>query len=186
MTRFAAHLQRLVRELRLRRVGDTTDRPCFEDFVVARGPGLVRFAHALSGDRHLAEDLVQDVLMKAHRHWRRLDAPEAYLRRALCRELVSWRRRRSSSERPGVLPDGPGGRRADGVVEHDAAWRLLATLPARQRAVLVLRFWEALPDRRIAELLDCSEGTVRSSASRALAVLRSHPDLARLTAEETA
>lgn len=157
--------------------------PPFEDFVVARGPALVRFAHALSGDRQLAEDLVQDVLVKAHRHWRRLDRPEAYLRTALCRELVSWRRRRSHSEQPAVVPDGPGGTDADSLVERDAVWQLLAGLPFRQRAVLVLRYWEALPDREIAELLRCSEGTVRSSASRAFAVLRGHPELARLVPE---
>lgn len=157
--------------------------PVFEDFVVARGPALVRFAHALSGDRQLAEDLVQDVLVKAHRRWGRLDSPEAYLRTALCRELVSWRRRRSHSERPAELPDSPSGAEVDGVVERDAVWRMLAELPVRQRAVLVLRYWEALPDREIAQLLSCSQGTVRSSAARAFAVLRRHPDLAHLVPE---
>lgn len=158
----------------------------FDDFVLGRGPALVRFAHALSGDRQLAEDLVQDVLVKAHRRWERLDSPEAYLRTALCRELVSWRRRRSHAERPAELPDSPGGTAADGVVERDAVWRMLGELPRRQRAVLVLRYWEALPDREIAALLDCSEGTVRSSAARAFAVLRRHPDLAHLVPEGAA
>jgi RNA polymerase sigma-70 factor (sigma-E family) len=152
----------------------------FEDFVVARGPALVRFAHGLSGDRHLAEDLVQEVLARVAERWSRLERPEAYLRAALCRELVSWRRRRSHGERPGEVPDRVGPGSADGVVERDAVWRLLATLQARQRAVLVLRYWEGLPDREIAGLLGCSEGTVRSSAARAFAVLRAQPDLAQL------
>lgn len=158
----------------------------FDDFVLGRGPALVRFAHALSGDRQLAEDLVQDVLVKAHRRWDRLDSPEAYLRTALCRELISWRRRRSHRERPAELPDFSGGAAPDDVVERDAVWRMLGELPRRQRAVLVLRYWEALPDREIAALLACSEGTVRSSAARAFAVLRRHPDLAHLAPEGAA
>ena len=157
--------------------------PDFEDFVVARGPALVRYAHALSGDRHLAEDLVQEVLVKAHRRWARLDDPEAYLRTALSRQLVSWRRRRSTGERPSELPDRVGGTPADAVVDRDALWQVLRQLPVRQRAVLVLRYWEALPDSQIAKLLACSEGTVRSSASRAFAVLRRHPELAHLVPE---
>jgi RNA polymerase sigma-70 factor (sigma-E family) len=156
----------------------------FEQFVVARGPALVRFAHAVAGDRHLAEDLVQEVLVKAHRHWDRLDRPEAYLRAAVCRELVSWRRRRSHAERPGLPPEDPGPAPADAFAEADAVWRVLAVLPVRQRAVLVLRYWQALPDREIAELLSCSEGTVRSNAARAFAALRRRPELAHLNAEE--
>ena len=158
----------------------------FEEFVVARGPALVRFAHALSGDRLLGEDLVQDVFVKAHRRWERIDRPEAYLRSAICRELASRRRRRSHHEQPGDVPDAaaPGG--VDDVVQHDAAWELLRSLPVRQRAVLVLRYWEALPDREIAELLSCSEGTVRSSAARAFSALRRHPGLAHLVPAEAA
>jgi len=158
----------------------------FEDFVVARGPSLVQFAHALSGDRQLGEDLVQDVLIKTHRRWGRLDRPEAYVRAALCRELVSWRRRRSHAERPSELPDTAGPAPADAYLEHDAVWAMLRTLPDRQRAVLVLRYWEGLPDRQIADLLACSESTVRSSAARAFAVLRRHPDLAHLAPAEAA
>lgn len=160
--------------------------PPFEDFVVTRGPALVRFTHALSGDRQLAEDLVQEVLVKAHRRWSRIAEPEAYLRRALSRELISWQRRRSASEQPGEIPERAGGSEDAAVVEHDAVWRLLAALPFRQRAVLVLRYWEALPDREIAELLRCSEGTVRSSAARAFGALRGHPQLAHLVTEGAA
>jgi RNA polymerase sigma-70 factor (sigma-E family) len=153
----------------------------FDAFVVSRGPALVRFAHALSGDAFLAEDLVQEVLVKAHRRWDRLDAPEAYLRTALCRELISWRRRRSSTERPGELPEREAQDAGEQLAERDLIWRLLATLPRRQRVVLVLRYWEGLPDREIAALLDLSEGSVRSLASRAFTLLRAHPQLAHLT-----
>ena len=153
----------------------------FEDFVVARWPALVQFAHGLSGDRHLAEDLVQEVLAKATGRWSRLDSPEAYLRVSVCRELVSWRRRRSHGERPWEVPDRPGSSDlGHDVVERDAVWQLLATLPPRQRAVLVLRYWEGLSDREIARHLDCSQGTVRGCASRAFAVLRGAPDLAHV------
>ena len=154
----------------------------FDAFVIARGAALVRFAHALSGDRGLGEDLCQSVLAKAHRRWRKIDGdPEPYVRAAIVHELVSWRRRRSNTEQPGELPDVPVSGPLDALAERDAMWQLLRQLPHRQRAVLVLRYWQQLSDAEIAGLLRCSEGTVRSSASRAFAVLRQHPDLAGLT-----
>lgn len=157
----------------------------FEQYVLARGPALVRFAYALCGDRHLAEDLVQEVLARTAPRWSRLQpSPEAYLRTCVAHELVSWRRRRSYGERPGPVPDRTGGRDADEVVERDPLWRLLAELPVRQRAVLVLRHYEALPDREIAALLGCREATVRSLASRGAAALRAHPHLAHLVRTE--
>jgi RNA polymerase sigma-70 factor (sigma-E family) len=150
----------------------------FEDFVVARGPALVRFAHALCGDRHLAEDLVQEVLVKAHRRWAGIDNPEAYLKSALCKEFVSWRRSRSRREIPSEdVCSGQAGLDAQ-LTEHDEFWRSIVRLPFRQRAVLVLRYWEGLSDREIARLLACSEGTVRSSAARAFAALRLQPEIA--------
>ncbi|MCW2777022.1 MAG: transcriptional regulator, LuxR family [Frankiales bacterium] len=148
----------------------------FEEFVLARGPALVRFAHGLCGDRHLAEDLLQDVLARCSPRWDRLaDRPEPYVRAALVRALVSWRRRRSSTEQPGVLPDlaAPEG----GPEERDAVWRLLATLSPRERAVLVLRHYEALPDDEIAALLGCRPATVRSLAARGAARVRALPDV---------
>ena len=154
----------------------------FDAFVVARGPALVRFAHALSGDRALGEDLCQSVLAKAHRRWSKIDGdPEAYVRSAVVHELVSWRRRRSNREQPGPLPDTEVAGPLDDLAERDAMWQLLRQLPHRQRAVLVLRYWQQLSDAEIAGLLSCSEGTVRSSAARAFAVLRKHPGLADLT-----
>ncbi len=151
----------------------------FEEFVLARGPALVRFAHGLCGDRHLAEDLVQDVLVRCHARWPRLaDSPEPYVRTALVRELVSWRRRRSASELPGPLPD-VATVPDDALAERDAVWRLLATLSVRERAVLVLRHYEALPDAEIAALLGVSRATVRSLAARAALKVRALPAPAR-------
>lgn len=161
--------------------------PSIEGFVNARGDALLRFALMLSGDRHRAEDLVQTVLARAYPRWRRIAgmaAPEAYLKRMLVNEQLRWRARRSSRE---VLLDRP----ADGAAttdtatgdtattdlagahaSRDAAWALLARLPRRQRAVLVLRYYEDLPDADIAEVLGCGESTVRSQAARGLAALR--------------
>ena len=149
----------------------------FEEYVVASSGRLLRFAYVLCGDRHLAEDLVQDVLARTHRHWRRVEAdnPDAYLRTALVRAHLSWRRRRASTER--VLADTPetGAPSTDFAQEmasRDEMWKMLATLPKAQRAVMVLRFYEDLDDRRIAEVLGCAPVTVRVHASRALGTLR--------------
>jgi RNA polymerase sigma-70 factor (sigma-E family) len=153
----------------------------FEGFVAAKGPALLRVALMLCGDPHRAEDLVQSTLARLYRRWSRVEAstePEAYVRAAVVNEFLSWRRRRSSAEVP--ISDvarradeaGGGADPAGGHAARDAAWRLLATLPRRQRAVLVLRYYEDLPDAEIAAVLGCSASTVRSTASRALATLR--------------
>jgi RNA polymerase sigma-70 factor (sigma-E family) len=154
----------------------------FEDFVAARGDSLVRFALMLCGDPHRAEDLVQTALARAYPRWGRISAmerPEAYVKAVLVHDHLRWWRRRSSGEVPVArvreIPT------ADAGAAHaarDAAWRLLGSLPRQQRAVLVLRYYEDLPDSEIAEILQCKPGTVRSLASRALATLRaSLPDL---------
>jgi RNA polymerase sigma-70 factor (sigma-E family) len=150
----------------------------FDDFVVNRGPALLRFAYLLTGDRHRAEDLVQEVLAKVHQRWTRIERAEGaefYVRTALVRQNISWWRRLSSRREQPVaeVPDAhaPGdGEQA--LAARDEMWALLATLPRRQRAVLVLRFYEDLPDDRIAEVLGCSPVNVRVQASRALARLR--------------
>ncbi|NUR29002.1 MAG: SigE family RNA polymerase sigma factor [Catenulispora sp.] len=154
--------------------------PTFDDYVASRGAALLRLAFALTGDRHLAEDLTQDALAGLYSRWSRvagMEQVDAYVRRSLVNLHVSWRRRRSSREVPLADPSEPvGGDVApdgtEAAAERDQAWRLLATLPRRQRAVLVLRFYEDLSDRDIAETLGCSQATVRSQASRALATLR--------------
>lgn len=149
----------------------------FEEYVTSRGDALLRFAYVLSGDRHLAEDLVQEVLARIHRRWSRMAQvaqPDAYLRTAIVRQFLSWRRRRASGELPtDPMPEPPA--TADTAVRHaarDEMWRLLATLPRKQRAVLVLRFYEDLPDAQIADVLGCRQTTVRVHASRGLAQLR--------------
>ena len=150
--------------------------PSFEDYVAARGHALVRFGHLLTGDRHLAEDLVQDALSRAHPKWNRigrLEHPDAYVRRMIVNGHLSWRRRRASrvlpvAEAPEVLGADP----TDAHADRDVMWRLLAELPKQQRAVLVQRFYEGLPDDEIARVIGCSPATVRTHASRALARLR--------------
>jgi RNA polymerase sigma-70 factor (sigma-E family) len=153
----------------------------FDEFVRARGAALLRFAYLLAGDRGLAEDLVQDALVKAYLRWggrAAIERPEAYVRRIIVNEFVSWRRRRASREVVGPVPDRAGGDHAEGVAERVRVWQVLARLPRRQRVVLVLRYYDGLPDREIADLLGCAEGTVRSLAARAFGTLRGHPDLA--------
>jgi RNA polymerase sigma-70 factor (sigma-E family) len=157
-------------------------RDTFEEFVATRGSALTRFAYVLCGHHHLAEDLVQEVLARVHKRWqqieREVERPEAYIRQAVVREFLSWRRRRSSSESVMAdIPEGMAGRhddRAEAQAVRDELWTALAALPRTQRAVLVLRFYEDLPDARIAEVLGCSEVTVRGYALRGLARLRAH------------
>jgi len=154
----------------------TMSRPSFDQYVAARSGVLLRFAYVLCGDRHLAEDLVQEVLIKAHRRWSSIEAddPEGYLKRALVRTHVSWVRRRSSTEiAMPSLPDAPdGGGLDDAHASRDEMWALLARLPRAQRAVLVLRYFEDLEDRRIAEVVGVSRSTVRVHAHRGLNTLR--------------
>lgn len=149
----------------------------FDQYVVGRGASLLRFAYLLTADRHLAEDLVQEVLAKAHHRWariERLDQPDYYVRKAILNQYLSWRRRRSSGETAmRDLPDAPDpGDHASRLAERDEVWAMLAGLPRQQRAVLVLRYYEDLADAQIAELIGCSVATVRAHASRALTRLR--------------
>lgn len=149
----------------------------FEAFVRARLPALLRFAYAVCGDPHTAADLVQDALERTGLHWSRIDRSgdaEAYVRRAIVNGRTSrWRKLRRESlvdvvpERP-PYDDRPG---------HDETlWQLLATLPRRQRAVLVLRYYEDMSEQQIAATLGCAPGTVKSQASKALAKLRAAYD----------
>lgn len=148
----------------------------FDAFVLSRGAALVRFAHALNGDRQHAEDVVQTVLARVHGRWgrvRKMAEPEAYVKRMIVNEHLSWRRRRSNQEVSGqAVTAVPSDDATAALAERDRVWRQLAALPARQRAVLVLRYYEDLPDRDIAAVLGCPESTVRSHAARGLAQLR--------------
>lgn len=148
----------------------------FTAFVVARGHALTRTAFLLTGDHGEAEDLVQGVLAKAYLRWARvraMDSPEAYVRRVLVNQHVShWRRRRgrevSRHEVPDVvLPDPTGS-----VATQDLVRAVIRRLPPRQRAAVVLRYYEDLPDADIAAVLGCSAATVRSQIHRALASIR--------------
>ncbi|MFC0528793.1 SigE family RNA polymerase sigma factor [Phytohabitans kaempferiae] len=149
----------------------------FEEFVTARGPALLRFGYLMCGDRHLAEDILQEVLAKVYRRWGRIaraEPPEAYVRRALLHQYLSWRRRRSSTEAvvPAVPESADLAVLAEQVAARDEMWALLATLPRVQRAVLVLRYYLDLPDAEIADLVGCAPATVRVHAFRALGTLR--------------
>ena len=144
----------------------------FDDFARARMHELLRFAHVLTGDPHRAADLVQDALERTLLSWDRVirkDDPEAYVRRAIVNRHVSvWRRLR----REALVPDAPE-RPYDGERAFDTElWAALATLPPRQRAVLVLRYYEDLTEADTAAALGCSVGTVKSQTWRALARLR--------------
>jgi RNA polymerase sigma-70 factor (sigma-E family) len=148
----------------------------FRDFVTARSPALLRTAYLLGGDWATAEDLLQVALTKTYLAWLRLgtiDAVEPYARRVLVNTATSWWRRRWHGERPTeVLPDLPASDGLDERLERDRLWRHVITLPARQRAVLVLRFYEDQSEAETARLLGVSVGTVKSQCARALATLR--------------
>jgi RNA polymerase sigma-70 factor (sigma-E family) len=156
---------------------DVTDHPVtFEEWVESRSRALTRFAYLLTGNSHEAEDALQSALTSAYAKWPRIgrtDDPEAYVRRMIVNAHVSiwraFRRREQPMAEPrseigydDVPPDG----------EADRVWLLCAALPARQRAAVVLRFYEDLSYREIAGVLDVSEATVRSHIHRALAALR--------------
>jgi RNA polymerase sigma-70 factor (sigma-E family) len=152
--------------------------PDFEEFVVTRGRALIRFAYLLVDDAHLAEDLVQEALVRVHRRWLHIEHssnPEPYVRTTIVRLALNWRRRRSSGEVAlPHLPDRPDPKQPDNeVVERDAIWPMLSALPVMQRAVLVLRYYEDLADADIAAILGCSPATVRVHAFKALNRLRS-------------
>lgn len=164
---------------------EVVTEPSFEGLVAARGPALLRLAVMLTGSEPDAEDLLQAALVRAWPHRERIAsmaAPAAYLRRILLNEHTSQRRRRRPVLVPldGHDPAAPAPPVRRGVTNR--AWQALAGLPPRQRAVLVLRIYEDLSDREIAELLGTSESTVRSNASRALDTLRGH--LTRADLEE--
>ncbi|MEJ3745924.1 SigE family RNA polymerase sigma factor [Actinomycetes bacterium KLBMP 9797] len=148
----------------------------FEAYVRARGAALFRTAYLLVGDHHLAEDLVQQALLRAVGRWPRIVAagdPDPYVRRILYHEHVSaWRRiRRRVVEVPGAVPE-PAADRSDDVVVALAVRRALARLGPRQRAVLVLRYFEDRSEAQTAEILGVRVGTVKSQARDALARLR--------------
>ena len=163
------------------------DEDEFRRFPAARWPGLVRTAYLLTGDLGHAEDLAQTALIKAYRSWHRVRGVEdvdAYVRKI----LINANRSRFRAKRPqeysvAAVPEHAAWPQDDGhgVEERDVLFAALAALPPKQRAIVVLRYWEDLGEGEVAALLGCSVGTVKSQASRALAKLRKDAGLAGLT-----
>ncbi|MFC3503585.1 SigE family RNA polymerase sigma factor [Micromonospora krabiensis] len=161
----------------------------FHEFVVHRSPALSRTAYLLTGDHQLAEDLLQSALARTYRHWSRIrdGDPEAYVRRTMYHQQVSWWRRRRPVER---LEPRPTDRTAD---DHSDASALrlsvaaaLRQLTPRQRAVVVLRFYEDLTEAQVAEALGCSVGTVKRHGHDAIRRLRDiAPELLDRTVERS-
>ncbi|MGW4677289.1 SigE family RNA polymerase sigma factor [Micromonospora taraxaci] len=148
----------------------------FREFVAARSAALLRTAYLLTGDWATAEDLLQTALTKTYLAWKRLggiEAVEPYARRVMVNTSTSWWRRRWHGERPTeVLPERAGVDEIEQQLDRDLLWRHLRQLPNRQRAVLVLRYYEDMSEAQTAAMLDISPGTVKSQTSRALATLR--------------
>jgi RNA polymerase sigma-70 factor (sigma-E family) len=149
----------------------------FTDFVAERQRALLRFAMVLSGDAALSEDLVGEVLARAYQQWHRIGAvadTNAYVRRMIVNEYTSWWRHRRRTLPHAHLDDydPPTPDHAAHHAKHEAMVRRLARLPRRQRAAVVLRYYEGMSDDDIAAILGCSTGTVRSHISRGIATLR--------------
>jgi RNA polymerase sigma-70 factor (sigma-E family) len=164
----------------------TVDVPASEDerfaeFVRTSAPQLARTAYLLTGNRASAEDLVQDALLRLYRRRSWLlgaQAPVAYARRTLTNLYINDRRRRASTEFiTDEVPERATESDISGIIaERDALWARLGSLPAKQRAAIVLRYYHDLSDSDIGAALECREGTVRSLISRGLAALRIDPE----------
>ncbi|GAA1952738.1 SigE family RNA polymerase sigma factor [Nocardioides panacihumi] len=152
----------------------------FEEFVAVRSSALLRTAYLLTHDHALAEDLLQTTLTKAWFAWSRIEAaPEAYVRKVLVNTFATWWRRKWNGElATDQVPDAGVASRAEASDARHDLWRAMERLPRRQRAVVVLRYFEDLSESETAALLGCSVGTVKSQASKALAKLRIDPSLA--------
>jgi RNA polymerase sigma-70 factor (sigma-E family) len=138
----------------------------FEALYRERWAPMVRLAYLLTGSQAVAEDLVQDAFVSVHRSWERATSPKAYLRAAVVNACRSWGRRRTLELLRRPAPPDPS------TLVADELWDVLLTLPSRQRAAIVLRFYEDLPDEEIAALLGCKVATVRTSVFRGLEKLR--------------
>jgi RNA polymerase sigma-70 factor (sigma-E family) len=155
---------------------DPDVRESFDEYVRTRGHRLVRTAYLLTGDRHIAEDVVQNALASMIVSWRRLREVanlDAYAYRSVVNAGRRWRRRRWNGEIPfAELPEQEPEDRRDQFDDRTDMIAALRRLPARQRAVLVLRYYADLTEAETAMILGCSVGTVKSQCSRGLAVLR--------------
>ncbi|MEU1051637.1 SigE family RNA polymerase sigma factor [Streptomyces sp. NPDC005876] len=163
----------------------TLPYPSFASYVKARQPVLLRTARSLTANPSDAEDLLQTALAKTYVAWERIEdhrALDGYVRRALVNTRTSqWRKRKvdefACEDLPEPEPVPTGGDPAERQALHDAMWRAIMRLPARQRAMVVLRYYEDLSEVQTAEVLDVSVGTVKSAVSRALGKLRDDPEL---------
>ncbi len=165
----------------------------FEAYMQARQPSLLRTAYLLTGDQHSAEDLVQTALAKLYLSWdkvQRRELIDGYVRRIMVNEHNSlwrraWKKREVATDR---VPDRAAAADRVDHGESAALWEFVQTLPRKQRAVIVLRYYEDLSEAEVADILGISVGTVKSQASRALASMRSRvhtqPTLAQDREEE--
>jgi RNA polymerase sigma-70 factor (sigma-E family) len=155
-------------------------RPGFDEYVAARSGRLLGTAYLLTRDHGQAEDLLQTALTKAWFAWSRIDGdPEPYVRKVLVNTYASWWRRKWNGEQPTEqMPDRAAPDHAGPAASAQDLWQAMGRLPRRQRAVVVLRYFEDLTEAETARVLDCSVGTVKSQTAKALARLRLDPAIA--------
>lgn len=153
----------------------------FREFVSARGRALLRSAYLLTGNLADAEDLVQSALAKTYQAWNRIEdrkALDGYVRRAMVNTHISWWRRHRVDEYPtDEIPDQPAADTSGNSELRDTLQRAIDRLPQRMRAAVVLRYFEDMTEAEVADVLGVSQGTVKSTVSRAVAKLRTDADL---------
>jgi RNA polymerase sigma-70 factor (sigma-E family) len=158
-----------------------TEDPGFRDYVTSRTGSLLRMAYLLTGNQADAEDLVQAALAKTYQAWDRIEdrnALDGYVRRAMVNTHISWWRRRRVEEYPTEdIPDRPVADHAGDSELSDALQRALDRLPSRMRAAVMLRYYDDMSEAEVAEALGISQGTVKSTVSRAVAKLRIDAEL---------
>lgn len=152
----------------------------FDEFVVASWPSLFRASFLLMGDYHLAEDLLQSALAKVYAVWPRvshMEHPRSYTRAVLTHEAMAWWRRKSSAEIPVAdWPDLTVAGHEESLTQAWVVWQALRRLPPRQRAVMVLRYYEDLSEAEIARTLGISAGSVKTHAHHAVRAMSSYLD----------
>jgi len=157
------------------------DRMAFGEYVRSRSHALLRAAQSMTGNRADAEDLLQATLVKAYQSWDRIDDPAAldtYVRRVMANTHISgWRRRRVDEYPTAEIPDQPVADTSGNRELHDTLQRAIDRLPQRMRAAVVLRYFEDMSEAEVADVLGVSQGTVKSTVSRAVAKLRTDSDL---------
>lgn len=159
---------------------DEVGREAFRAYVVGRSPALLRTAYLLTGNRADAEDLLQTALAKTYLAWDRIrerEALDGYVRRVMVNTQTSFWRRKRPEALYDEVPESPGRDNTADSDLHQVLWQALGGLPVRQRAIVVLRYYEDLTEAETAKVLGISTGTVKSTTSRALSKLRDDPSL---------